>query len=150
MTLRWSLAALHLLGFGIGLGAIWARARELAATGRDAHALQRAMTADNWWGLSALLLIGTGLARLLLGTEKATGFYLTNHVLWAKLGVVGLILALEIAPMVRLIRWRLQAKRAAALDLRAAAWMSRVSFLQAGLLLLALGLAVAMARGVGS
>ena len=30
MTLRWLLAAVHLLALGIGLGAVWARARSLA------------------------------------------------------------------------------------------------------------------------
>lgn len=29
MTIRWLLAALHLLGLGIGLGAVWTRRQEL-------------------------------------------------------------------------------------------------------------------------
>jgi putative membrane protein len=62
MTVRWFLAALHLLALGFGLGAVWARARglrgELEETG-----LRRVFYADPWWGIAALLWIATGLVR---------------------------------------------------------------------------------------
>ena len=72
MELRWLLAAAHLLGFGIGLGAVWTRARSIRSQPLDEEALRRTFAADSWWGVSALLLIGSGVWRLLSGTEKLT------------------------------------------------------------------------------
>ncbi|HEX2779845.1 MAG TPA: hypothetical protein VHM30_10120, partial [Gemmatimonadaceae bacterium] len=69
--LRLALAAVHLLALGIGMGAVWARARALAAS-HEQGALRRAFAADAWWGIAALLWIGSGSWRLLAGTEKAT------------------------------------------------------------------------------
>jgi Predicted membrane protein (DUF2214) len=85
---RWLLAAVHLLGFGIGLGAVWARARSVASRPLDQPALRRTFAADSWWGVSALLLIGSGLWRLLVGTEKPTGYYLLNHVFYTKMALL--------------------------------------------------------------
>ena len=104
--LRIALAITHLLALGIGLGAVWTRARSLAATPLDAGAVQRALLADAWWGPAALLWIGSGLWRLLAGTEKATAYYLANHVFYAKMGCLVLILLLELLPMATLLRWR--------------------------------------------
>jgi putative membrane protein len=82
MMLRWLLAMAHLLAFGIGLGAIWARARALRAVARgtDPNALGRALVADSWLGIAAILWIATGLWRLLAGTEKPSAYYYANHV----------------------------------------------------------------------
>jgi hypothetical protein len=41
--LRWILAAVHLLGFGIGLGAVWARARSITSHPLDQAALRRTL-----------------------------------------------------------------------------------------------------------
>ena len=109
--LRVALAALHLLALGIGLGAVWARARALGERPLDVSAARRAFAADTWWGVAAGLWIATGLWRLLAGTEKATSYYLHNHVFFAKMGCLALILVLELWPMTTLIRWRVTAKR---------------------------------------
>jgi len=45
MTIRWLLAALHLLALGIGLGAVWARGRALQAD-LDVSGLRRVVYAD--------------------------------------------------------------------------------------------------------
>ena len=45
MTIRWLLAAVHLLALGIGLGAVWARGRALGGA-VDAMGLRRAFDAD--------------------------------------------------------------------------------------------------------
>src|SRR4029079_871880 len=103
--LRLALAALHLLALGIGLGAVWGRARALGGP-RDSRALRRALAADGWWGIAALPWIGTGLWRLLAGPEKATGYYLRNHLFMAKMGLLVLVLLLEAWPMVTLVRLR--------------------------------------------
>jgi len=60
MTIRWLLAAVHLLALGVGLGAVWARGRALQ-TSLDVPALRRVFYADTWWGIAAVLWIGTGL-----------------------------------------------------------------------------------------
>ena len=147
--LRLTLAWLHLLALGIGLGAVWARARALGAMS-DRAGLRRAFVADTWWGIAAAVWIGTGLWRLLAGTEKATDYYLANHAFWAKMGFFGLILALEAWPMTTLIRWRIAAGRGAPTPTPSAAGrVATISYVQAVLVVLMVGAAVAMARGYG-
>ena len=99
--LRVVLAGLHLLGLGIGLGAIWSRARAFRGP-FDAASLRRLFAADSWWGLAAVLWIGSGLWRLLAGTEKPTAYYLHNEVFWLKMTALAAILVLEVGPMVTL------------------------------------------------
>lgn len=147
MLVRWALALLHLLGLGIGLGAIWARARALARMRTDSGAMSQTLTADSWWGVSALVLIGTGLWRLLAGVEKETSYYLGNRVFWVKMILLALILLLEIRPMITLIRWRIGRARNQSLDLSAAGGLSRVSYLQTGALVLMVAAATALTRG---
>jgi uncharacterized membrane protein len=67
--LRWAIAAIHLLGLGLGLGAIWSRSRPLKDRS-DPRNIQRALFADTLWGIAALLWISTGLARAFAGLEK--------------------------------------------------------------------------------
>jgi putative membrane protein len=149
MTLRWLLASFHLLGLGLGLGAIWVRARGLRLP-LDRMGLQRVFQADSAWGLAALLWIGTGLWRLLAATEKTTAYYLHHHVFLTKMGLLLLVLVLEVRPMMTLIRWRQRVGRGELPDTRAAQLLSRISYIQAGLIVLMVFAATAMARGVGS
>jgi putative membrane protein len=148
-VLRWALAALHLLGLAIGLGAVWARGRSLSERLLDAPALRRAFAADSWWGVSAILLISTGLWRLLAGTEKPTVYYMSSHAFVAKMALLAGILLLEIRPMVTLIRWRVLVARGASPDTGAAAAIARISYVQALLLIGMVFAATAMARGLG-
>ena len=69
MTTRWIVAALHLLALGIGLGAVWARARAFQGS-LDTAGLRRSFAADTWWGIAAAIWIATGLARAFGGLEK--------------------------------------------------------------------------------
>jgi putative membrane protein len=149
MMLRWMLAALHLLGLGIGLGAVWARARSIGSRPLDLPALHRAFAADSWWGVSAIVLIGTGLWRLLAGTEKPTAYYLSNHAFYGKMALLVGILLLEIWPMVTLIRWRVLVAKGAMPDPSAAPAIARISYAQALLLIGMVLAATAMARGLG-
>jgi putative membrane protein len=150
--LRITLASLHLLALGIGFGAVWERAVTLSEP-LDLPTMQRAFRADSWWGIAAVLWIGTGLWRLLGATEKSTAYYMQNHVFFAKMGFLVLILALEIWPMVTLIRWRLIAGR------RAVAWhpspiaakrIALISYIEMGLIVCMIVTAVMMARGIGT
>ena len=149
MLLRWLLAAVHLLGLGIGLGAVWTRARLLGAGTPDPATVRRAVTADAWWAVAAFLWIGSGLWRLFGATEKTTAYYLGNHVFWTKMALLVLILLLELRPIVVVGAWRRQLARGVPLDLRAAPGIARTSYIQAMLVVLMVLAATAMARGLG-
>lgn len=146
--LQWLFAALHLLGLGVGLGSIWARARAFSGT-LDTSGFRRLFYADGWWGASAVLWIGTGLVRVLAGLEKGTDYYLHNHVFWAKMALLLAILVLEISPMLALIRWRVQVGRGESPDTSRAGRFARVSYIQAFIVVLMVLAATAMARGMG-
>ena len=148
MFVRWVFAWLHLLGLGIGLGAVWARARAFGGP-LDTAGLRRVVQADAWWGVAALIWIATGLVRVIGGLEKGTDYYLGNHVFWAKMSLLLIVLLLEIGPAVTLARWRAPLARGTQPDTAPAARFARVSAAQAGRVL-RMGLAAtAMARGIG-
>lgn len=149
MMLRWLLAATHLLALGIGLGSVWARARLLGGATLEGVTLRRALAADAWWAAAALLWFASGLWRLFAGTEKATAYYLANHVFWTKMAVLAGILALEVRPIVTLTAWRRILARGEMPDLRAARGIARTSYVQAALVILLVLAATAMARGLG-
>ena len=152
--LRIALAVLHLLALGIGLGAVYGRARALNALAPTPDALRRAFAADAWWGLAALLWVSTGLWRALAGTEKAPGYYWSNHVFYAKMGLFALVFLLELWPMTTLVGWRRAAARGAlppAEELaRTGRRLARVSDVQTLLLVATVLAAVLMARGYGA
>jgi putative membrane protein len=115
----------------------------------DERTLRQVFLMDSLWGLAAVLWISTGVWRLLGGLEKGTGYYLQNHVFMTKMALFGLVLLLEIRPMITLIRWRLMVSRGEAPDTSGAQLLARISFVQAVLVVLIVFAATAMARGVG-
>ncbi len=142
-------SALHLLGLAIGLGAVFSRGRALrrVAAGDD-RAVGSVLAADNFWGISALLLIGTGLTRLFAGLDKAPDFYLYNWLFRIKMGLFGLILALETTPMIAFIRWRVALGRGAAPDISRAAAFVRLNDAETALVVVIPFAAAMMARGL--
>ena len=151
--LRLTLAAVHLIALGLGLGAVLARGtalREALAPG----ALKRAFRADMTWGIAFALWLITGLWRLFGETEKSVGYYMTNHAFFAKMGFLLVILALEVWPMVTLIRWRRELGKGATpehiVDAGAARRIATISHVQALLVVLMVFAAAAMARGYGA
>lgn len=149
MLLRWLIAALHLLALGGGLGAVWARGRALRGP-LDAAGLGRVFHADIWWGAAAVVWLATGLLRAFGGLEKGTAYYLHNGLFHAKLGLFVVVLVLEIWPMVTLIKWRIRARRGEGIDTSPARAFAWISFAQAGLVVLMVLLATALARGYGA
>ena len=145
---RWILAVLHLLGFGIALGSIWARALALRAPLEPAG-IRRVLSADNWWGVSALLLIGTGLVRAFGGLEKGTLYYTHNHYFWVKMGMLASILLLEIMPMITFIKWRVRLAKHEPIAAVNGATFAVTSVIQAALIVGMMLAAAAMARGYG-
>ena len=142
------LASLHLLAFGIGLGAVWTRGHLLRVPGAEAR-LPAAFRADMLWGLAALLWVSTGLWRWLGGVEKASSYYTGNHIFLAKMGLFVLVVLLELKPMTTLAKWRREAARGGTPDLRDAPALGAVSYVQAAILLVMVVAATAMARGYG-
>jgi putative membrane protein len=151
--LRITLAVLHLLALGIGLGAIYARGRSANRLGEGPQALRATFAADSWWGFAALLWIATGLWRAFAGTEKPSSYYWSNHVFFAKMGLLALIFLLELYPMIMLMRWR-RASQRGLIDsnqlARKGRTIARISDVQLLLLIGMVIAAVMMARGYGS
>ena len=149
MTLRWFVASLHLLALGIGLGAVFTRARTLRSPLAPPD-LARLFAADNLWGVAAVLWLATGLLRAFGGLEKGSAYYLHNHFFLTKMALFLVILALELKPMITLIRWRQQVRRGEAIDKWPTRGLARISYVQGGIVALMVFLAAAMARGLGA
>lgn len=147
ITLRWLLAALHLIALGIGVGAVFARGQALQHLSFE-KGYKRIFLADNLWGLSALLWITTGLLRAFGGFEKGSAYYLNNTFFWIKMGLFLTIFLLEIRPMINLIRWRIFVLKDKPIDTSSAKSFAHISYVQAGLVLLMILAATAMARGI--
>ena len=169
--LRLTLAWLHLIALGIGFWAVLARGQALREVARElpgTAALRRAFLADAHWGVAALLWLGTGLWRYLGSTEKTISYYNANHVFLTKMALFVAVIALEIWPMVTLIRWRVAVGRAApapagpvggavgvqgraaALEPAVARRMATISYVQGAIVAVMVFTAVAMARGYGA
>ena len=146
MVLHWMVATLHLLALPLGLGSILVRARAFGGS-LDRAGLLTLFRADTLWGLSALVWISTGVWRAFFGLEKGTPYYLASNAFWAKMSFLLVILALEIAPMITLIRWRLLSGRGQAPDTARALTYARLSAIQSGLVVFMVFAATAMARG---
>ncbi len=146
MLLHWLAATLHLLGLPLGLGAVWARSRALRFA-RSASDLPRVFYADNLWGAAAVLWIATGLLRAFGGIEKGAAYYLHDHAFYIKMILFVIVLLLEAWPMMALMRWRVQLRRGASIELTIAPALARISAVQSGIVVLMVGAATAVARG---
>ena len=151
--LRITLAALHLIALGLGLGAVIARGTALRESPSNA-ALRRAFRSDSTWGIAALLWIVTGVWRLFAGIEKPTGYYLATPVFHAKIGLFLLILLLELWPMITLIRWRRSFGAGESAERLMTSGAGRriatISHLEALVVVVMVFVAVALARGYGA
>ena len=150
--LRVTLAALHLIALGLGMGAVLSRGNSLLEP-LTAGSVQRALRADALWGIAAGLWLVTGAWRLLAGLEKPTEYYTHNHFFFAKMGCFVLILVLEVWPMVTLMKWRGALRRSHHMKDVVAPGAARrigmISHTEALLVLLMVIFATAMARGYG-
>ncbi len=150
--LRISLAAIHLLALGIGLGAVLTRGTVLRGK-VDATAMRLVMRYDMLWGISAVLWITTGVWRYLGSIEKATSYYNGSHLFLTKMGLLLLILILEVKAARTLGGWRKKLAAGGAVgDIvteDAARGIAKISHIEAGIVVIMVFLAVAMARGYG-
>lgn len=146
--LRWSMAAIHLIALAVGFGSIWMRANALRDV-PDAGAVHRVLRADIWWGVAAILWLGTGLPRLFMGLEKPMAYYLANHVFLTKLALFLAIVVIETIQAIDFGKWRTALRRGQSPDTSKAPSWARMSRIEATLVLVIVLLATAMARGLG-
>jgi putative membrane protein len=149
MLIRWLLAAVHLLGYGFALASIIGRTRALRRLSGPAD-LPRVFLADNGWGITAVILIITGLMRVFGGFEKGAAYYLHEPLFHIKMTALVLILILEVMPMMTLLRWRSAIRKGETPDLARAGRFARIGHWQSILLILMVFAASGMARGIGS
>jgi putative membrane protein len=147
MTTRLFLASLHLIALGIGLGAVFARARALREPLDDAR-LPRVFFIDNLWALAAALWLVTGLARVIGGYEKGSAYYLATPLFHLKMALFLVVFLLEMWPMITLVRWRGRRRRGEPVDTSAAETIARISYVQTAIVVVMVFVASAMARGV--
>ena len=146
-----ALAFVHLVGLVLSFGGLFVRWRALRAyassEGLDDE--RRVLQGDNVWGVSALIVMPTGLLRFLLW-GKGTAFYLANPFMHAKLTLVILLLLLELWPMTHLLRHRLAQARQPGVRLspQRARLFARLSAVQMLCLAGVLFCAPMMARGI--
>jgi putative membrane protein len=148
MLAHWTLAAVHLLALALGFWAVLTRGTALRRLLAGAGEARSVLIADNLWGISAAILLVTGGMRAFGGFEKGTDYYLHQPLFHLKMTLFVLILLLEIAPMVTLIKWRRARARGAAIDTGRAQLFARISHIEAMLVLLMVVAATGMARGV--
>lgn len=146
--LRWLLAAVHLIAFGIGTGAIWSRTVALKGDLSTPKSLAPVFKADGFWALAAVLWVTTGIARA-LWFEKGTAYYLHNWLFHAKMALFLLVVLLELKPMMTLIRWRQAVKRGEMPDTSGARPLFVIGMIQAHVLVVMVLIATALARGFG-
>lgn len=142
-------SALHLLALALGLPAVYLRGRALKGQ-LDADGFRRLFAADTVWGIAAVLWLGTGLLRAFGGLEKGSVFYFSSRLFWLKTALFGVIVLLEIAPMVAFVRWRIQLKRGQAPDTSRAHAFYLVNHVEMALVVLMVFVAAFMARGFGT
>lgn len=145
---RWAVAALHLLGVAIAIGAVWGRGRALRSA-LDEAGLKRVFYCDNWWGVAALALYGTGLPRAFMALEKGTDYYLANQLFWLKLGLLLVAGIMEVWPMIDLWKWRTALGKGITPDTRHARRWGLWSYVEAACMVGAVLAATAVARGFG-
>ena len=90
------------------LVAILAMQSLLIRPGMTVANLHLASQLDRTYGISAILLLGVGFARVFWGA-KGSPFYLPNSLFWTKIGLFMTVAILSIPPTIQLIRWSKQA-----------------------------------------
>lgn len=148
MLAHWLLAALHLLAFGVGFWAVLTRGTRFRRLASGTGEARSVLIADNIWGLCALVLLVTGGMRAFGGFEKGTDYYLQQPLFHLKMTLFVLIVLLELAPMVALIKWRMALARGATIDTARAKLFARISHVEGLMMLLMVVAATGMARGV--
>ena len=148
MVVHWLLAAVHLLAYALALWAVLARATAFRQVTVDGGGARKVLLADNFWGVTAIILLLTGGLRAFGGYEKGTDYYLHQPLFHLKMSLFIIILLLEIAPMLTLIKWRIALGRQAPIDVERTVLFARICHIEALLIVLMVVAATGMARAV--
>ena len=98
------LAYLHHLAVFAIVGLLFAEF-VLIRPGLNGQQLTRLARLDAAYGISAILVILAGIARVFLGST-GSAYYLSNHVFWTKMLLIVILGLLSIQPTLSIIRWR--------------------------------------------
>ncbi|MGE8189563.1 DUF2214 family protein [Pseudomonas sp. NPDC086278] len=148
MLVHWFLAAVHLLALAVAFWAVLTRGTAFSRLAAGTGQARQVLLADNLWGISAVILLITGGMRAFGGYEKGTDYYLHQPLFHLKMTLFVLILLLELAPMITLIKWRIALSRGAVINAGRSKMFARISHTEALLVLLMIVAATGMARGV--
>lgn len=149
MTLEAILAYLHLLAILTMVVFISSEAALCRVQWLNAAVVERLAKIDRVYGIAALAVIATGVARTVWGI-KGTAWYWTNPLLHAKLTLVVVIAVISIFPTLTFIRWRKALRNNGALPGETEIRKTRkLVMVQAHLLAFIPLVAVFLARGFG-
>ena len=105
MTLEAILAYLHISAILALVVFISSEAALCRPQWLNAQVVERLVTVDRIYGISAVAVLVTGLLRIFLGA-KGADWYLHNWLLHAKIGMFVAVALISIAPTLRFARWR--------------------------------------------
>jgi putative membrane protein len=112
--------------------------------------VHRLATVDRIYGIAAMLVLVTGLLRVMLGA-KGDSYYWSNWLLHLKFGLFVLAALLSIPPTIRYLRWKRALDKGGALpSAEEVRKTRRLVMVQAHLIALIPLAAVFLARGFGS
>ena len=116
----------------------------------NAAVVERLVRLDLLYGISALALLATGLARTWWGM-KGAGWYWSQPLLHAKVTLFVVIGLMSLGPTMRFLRWRRQLRATGALPAEAEVrGVRRLVMVEAHLMVLIPLLGVFLARGLGT
>ena len=149
MTLEAILAYLHLLAILTMVVFIASEAALCRVEWLNAAVVERLAKVDRVYGIAALAVIATGVARTWWGV-KGTAWYWTNPLLHLKLTLFVVVGLISIAPTLQFLRWRKALRNNAAFRVRETDWTSarRLVLIELHLVALIPFAAVLMSRGL--
>jgi putative membrane protein len=150
MTIEALLAYAHLLAILTMVTFLASEAALCRKEWLNAAVVERLARVDMVYGIAAIVVLATGLARTWWGI-KGTGWYWSQPLLHAKVTLFVVIGLISIVPTVRFLRWRKALRSTGALpDETAVRSTRRLVMIEAHLLALIPLLAVFLSRGVGT
>lgn len=149
MTLEAILAYLHLLAILTMVVFVTSEAALCRAAWLNAAVVERLATVDRIYGIAAVAVLATGIARTVWGV-KGSAWYWGNPLLHVKLTLFVVAGLLSIVPTLRFLRWRKALRAGGALPPETEiAGTRRLIMVQAHLIALIPLAAVFLARGFG-
>jgi putative membrane protein len=149
MTLEAILAYLHLLAILTMVVFIASEAALCRVEWLNAAVVERLARVDRVYGIAALAVIATGVARTWWGV-KGTAWYWTNPLLHLKLTLFVVVGLISIVPTLRYLRWRQALRASGTLPAEAEVRKTRkLVMIQAHIIALIPLAAVFLARGFG-